>query len=370
MASKQELQERAKDREKKNNMTKAELIEIGKLIRQERQNLNPPLTQKQLAEKLKIHESTMGAIEQGRRSISLEIKNKLISIFGKNIFDTNIFEEIEECIDTYIETIDEFDYVIYSLYIKFYKNMFNEEELEKFRKRIKNSKKKLINNGTTPKRINALLKKLIYSIPKIDESLQKNIEMMKNIKIPKDLPTFLKPFFDIQPYKNCFEMLHKLDKKSIITNYKIPVFDSVHLDKRNIYMSEVYGSHNINKDLFYDQYDYIGIFLTTPSLNPTLKYISNKYNTCNIITVKLSNYFYNNTDVIISINDIWYIKNICIDNSKIILSNPCSINSDKQEYCKEDIKKFNIKIIGTIVDIYFNNTYKCKSIKPYTLSIL
>lgn len=363
MASKQELQERAKDREIKNNMTKAELIEIGKLIREERHNLNPPLTQKQLAEKLKIHESTMGAIEQGRRSISLELKNKLISIFGKNIFDTNIFEQLEEPIGAYIKTIDEFDYVIYSLYIKFYKNMFNEKELEKFRKRIKNSKKKLINSGTTTKRINALIKKLIYSIPNIDKSLQKNIE---NIKKPTDLSTF----FDMQPYKNCFEMLNKLDKKSIITNYKIPVFDSVYLDKTNIYMSEVYGSHNINKDLFYDQYDYVGIFLTTPSLNPTLKYISNKYNTGNIITVRLSNYFYNNTDVIISINGIWYIKSICIDNFKVILSNPCSINSDKQEYCREDIKKFNIKIIGTIVDIYFNNTFKYKSIKPYTLQIL
>lgn len=348
MASQQELERRAKNREIENNMPKKDLEEMGNMIKEFRKSHN--LTQKELAKKLKIAESTMGLIEQGRRNISLELQSKLKDILGQDIFITFILEKIKENIDTFVMNIDEYDYVFCKLYLKFYKDRFNQKEIEDMNDKLEKLHKKLSNNGTAPQRINTLMKRLKKYISNLEKELATYLNDCKKNKIENEIESEI-------DYNYYFEMLNNIDKNSVITNYKIPVFDSIYLNKSNIYLSEIYGSYNISKDLFYDKYNYIGIFLTAPCMHSKLNYISQKYKPTNIITVRLSNEFYNNADVIISINETWYIKNIYKDKDKIIISNPCSQDNSKQEYTYKDIKELNIKIIGTIVNIYFNDTF-------------
>ncbi len=334
----QELERKAKERENKNNMPKELYVKMGKTLKDSRINHTPSLTQKDLANKLGVSESTIGAIEQGRRHITADLRAKISAIFKKDIFEDNILEILEESIDTLIKTENEYNFIMYYIYIKFFKNKFSPIELETFKKKYISLKEKLKVNKNASKRINRL------------------IEQIKNI------------FVVYTDYEKLYNMLQNLDKTTIVTNYKIPLFDSTYINREDIYYSELCGSHTINRNLYNDQNEYVAILLN--NMSNWLNYKTPKYKSLNIITVRLCDYCYDYEDIIISINGKWYIKNIHKENNLIILTNPCNEKNEKLEYTNADIQKLNIKIIGTIVDIYFNHTFieeKDKYITPIKL---
>ncbi len=108
---------------KESNLPKKENEELGKRIKEARKSKK--LTQKQLALKIGIAESTMGGIESGRRPPTPIVKRKICeelnisNLLNDSSFDLVLFNMIQETLCMFILNKNELDFIIEELKIRF-----------------------------------------------------------------------------------------------------------------------------------------------------------------------------------------------------------------------------------------------------------